>query len=91
MAYVDEVLNFKNCGNAEIMSEWFVLGINVGYEDIKPSMEAFLTKVGRRKFLKPIYSALAETPNNKAWAIAVSKKRRAIIITFQKYFREILA
>lgn len=68
MRYIDEKLNFKDCGNAEIMSEWFVLGIEVGYEDIKPSMAAFLNKVGRRKFLKPIYTALAETPENKAWA-----------------------
>lgn len=59
MKSIDEQLNFKNSGNAEIMAEWFVLGIKNNYNELRPDIKAFLIKVGRRKFLRPIYSTLA--------------------------------
>lgn len=73
---LDEKLNFKGSGNAEIMTEWFVLGINAGYKDIRPEMEKFLNKVGRRKFLLPIYKTLAKDKDNLAFARSVYKKAR---------------
>lgn len=76
LAQLDEKLDFKSWGNAEVASEWFVLGIHSNYDAIKPNMEAFLMKVGRRKFLLPIYTALAETPANKKWALSVYAKAR---------------
>ncbi len=76
MRKLDEHLNFKGCGNAEIMTEWYVLGINSGYKDIRPDMEKFLLKVGRRKFLAPIYSTLAKYPEDKEWAQAVFVKAK---------------
>ena len=76
MQSIDKQLNFKGSGNAEIMAEWFVLGIQSGYLDIRESMAAFLTKVGRRKFLSPIYTALAKTEDNKNWALEVYKSAR---------------
>ena len=65
---LDKELNFKGCGNAEIMTEWYVLGINSNYGDIRPDMEKFLKKVGRRKYLIPIYKTLACSPDNLSWA-----------------------
>jgi hypothetical protein len=76
MQSIDKQLNFKGSGNAEIMAEWFVLGIQSGYLDIRESMAAFLTKMGRRKFLSPIYVALAKTEDNKNWALEVYKNAR---------------
>ena len=76
MRAIDEQLNLKGSGNAEIMSEWFVLGIHSGYLDIREDMEAFLKKVGRRKFLAPIYSALVKMEDNKSWALNVYKEAR---------------
>jgi leukotriene-A4 hydrolase len=61
MEIIDEKLNFKNSGNAEIMTEWFILGIQTGYKSIRPEMEKFLQKVGRRKFLLPIYKNLVNS------------------------------
>lgn len=58
MRKLDEKLDFKGWGNSEIVCEWYVLGINAGYTDIRPDMKKFLVKVGRRKFLSPIYGAL---------------------------------
>lgn len=76
MRAIDDQLNLKGSGNAEIMSEWFVLGIHSGYLDIREDMEAFLKKVGRRKFLAPIYSALVKMEDNKSWALNVYKEAR---------------
>lgn len=76
MRAIDEQLNLKGSGNAEIMSEWFVLGIHSGYLDIREDMEAFLKKVGRRKFLAPIYTALVKMEDNKSWALDVYKEAR---------------
>jgi leukotriene-A4 hydrolase len=73
---LDEKLNFKAWGNSEIMAEWYVLGIGAGYDDIKPNLEKFLVKVGRRKFLLPLYKALSDTPENLAWAKKVYQKAR---------------
>jgi len=68
MKELDQFLGFSTCGNAEIMNEWFVLAIKNDYIEIRPEMEAFLSKIGRRKYLVPIYKALAEKPENLAWA-----------------------
>jgi len=76
MRNLDEHLNFKNWGNAEVMMEWYVLGINSDYEEIKPYMEKFLKKVGRRKFLLPIYTELAKDPENLKWAKEVFEKAK---------------
>jgi leukotriene-A4 hydrolase len=76
LAELDRVFDFKGWGNAEIMAEWFVKGIRAGYSDIRPQMKDFLMTVGRRKFVGPIYSALAETPENKKWAKEVYQTAR---------------
>ena len=71
---LDEKLGFKNCGNAEIMTEWYVLGIQAGYNELRPDISAFLNKVGRRKFLLPIYKTLAKDPENLKFARQVYKQ-----------------
>jgi aminopeptidase N len=73
---LDKQFDLKGWGNAEIMSEWFVKSIHAGYKDIRPEMKKFLFIIGRRKFLQPIYTALAETPDDKKWAIDVYKLAR---------------
>lgn len=75
---IDSKLNFKGCGNAEIMSEWYVLGINSNYKAIRPDMAKFLTKVGRRKFLEPIYEtlALSKDSSDLVWARSVFEKAK---------------
>jgi len=76
MRKLDKNLNFKNWGNTEIMYEWYLLGIRSGYEDIRQPMEKFLIKIGRRKYLAPVYTELAKTPENKAWAEKVYEKAK---------------
>jgi aminopeptidase N len=68
MKELDQFLGFSKCGNAEIMNEWFVLAIKNDYTEIRPEIATFLCKIGRRKYLVPIYEALAEKPENLVWA-----------------------
>jgi aminopeptidase N len=60
---LDAYFSFKTCGNSEIMTDWFVLGIENNYSELNPEIKKFLNKVGRRKYLVPIYEALLK--NNK--------------------------
>jgi hypothetical protein len=55
---LDFYFSFKNCGNSEIMTDWFVLGIQNNYSELNPEVRKFLSKVGRRKYLLPIYEAM---------------------------------
>ena len=73
---LDAAFNLKGWGNAEIMTEWFLVGIAAGYTDIRPEMERFLMAVGRRKFIAPIYTALSRTAENKIWAKNVYQHAR---------------
>jgi aminopeptidase N len=73
MKELDQFLGFSTCGNAEIMNEWFVLAIKNDYNEIRPEIAAFLTKIGRRKYLIPIYKTLSEKPENLAWARGLFK------------------
>ena len=63
MKVLDESLQFSAWTNAEIQFEWFLKSISSNYTPAYPYLSAFLEKVGRRKFILPLYEALY---NNKA-------------------------
>jgi len=69
--YVDSLFYLKNCGNAEIMYEWYLLAIRSNYIDIKDEIHNFLKKVGRLKYLEPIYEATQEKNTNfyQKWGV----------------------
>ena len=69
MEALDTRFGFTYTENAEIACDWFVLAIQWDYKPAYQSMHDFLLKVGRRKFLMPIYEALLaqHTSLNGAW------------------------
>jgi leukotriene A-4 hydrolase/aminopeptidase len=77
MALLDENFQLTQSGNSEIAAIWFEKSINFGYDAIDAELEAFLMKVGRRKFLMPLYTALAATPEGKEKALAIYKNARS--------------
>lgn len=77
MAELDAKFDFTHSGNSEIAAIWFEKSINFGYDKIDDALEAFLMKVGRRKFLQPLYAALAKTPEGKAKGLEIYKKARS--------------
>lgn len=61
MSQLDKSYGFTHSGNSEIQAAWYELSIKNRYADeIMPQIEGFLTEVGRRKFLTPLYRALKE-------------------------------
>jgi aminopeptidase N len=76
LAELDQAFRLTASGNAEIQAAWFRLAIAAGYRPAYPALEEFLLRVGRRKFLSPLYGALAATPEGKAWALEVYERAR---------------
>jgi leukotriene-A4 hydrolase len=62
LAELDRSFGFTRSGNSEILCDWLVQAIKRGYHPADARLEEFLMNVGRRKFLKPLYSELARTP-----------------------------
>lgn len=58
---LDSAFDLTNSGNSEIACDWFKHAIASKYDKAYPAMEAFLTKVGRRKFLTPLYTRMITT------------------------------
>jgi hypothetical protein len=76
LKYLDIHAGFTNWNNAEIKTEWFTLAIRSGYTEIFPQIESFLKKVGRRKYLLPIYEELSKTNENLKWTKSVYTKAK---------------
>ncbi|HEY0709014.1 MAG TPA: M1 family metallopeptidase [Polyangia bacterium] len=76
MVALDKEFAFTKSGNSEILCDWFQVTIKRQYTAARPALEKFLLGVGRRKFLKPLYTELAKTPEGLAWARAVYTKAR---------------
>jgi len=76
MAELDAAFKFTDSGNSEIQCEWYQHAIASKYSVAYPALEKFLMSVGRRKFLKPIYTELAKTPDGLAMAKEIYKKAR---------------
>ncbi len=76
MAELDQAFSLTQSRNAEIIHRWLLESTERDYRPAEPRVEEFLIEVGRRKFLKPLYEALAETPDGKQRAIAIYEKAR---------------
>ena len=77
MTQLDKEFRFTQSGNAEVQSVWYTLAIRHQYKPAYSSIETFLTQVGRRKFLLPLYKELIKTPGGKTWAKQIYAKARA--------------
>ena len=73
---LDQNFNFTQTGNCEIACDWFKHCIDYQYEEAFSALNDFLIRVGRRKFLTPLYTRLAKSPQNKAWAKEVYQTAR---------------
>lgn len=62
MEQLDRTYNLSTSGNSEILAAWFEQSIYSGYSTQNlPLIEDFLTRIGRRKFLSPLYRAFKDT------------------------------
>lgn len=67
LADLENTFHFENM-NAVVQRSWFPNVIEAGYTPAYPALETFLTSIGRRYLLRPVYLKLAETPEGLAFA-----------------------
>src|SRR5690606_13848782 len=65
MQALDNAYHFTSSGNSEIADLWFVMSLSAEYKTAYPAMEKFLSSVGRRKFIEPLYREMMETGKEK--------------------------
>ena len=67
---LDDAYGLTESGNSEILFEWLRLAIANRYEPAFGALEDFLTRQGRRKFLRPLYQDLTTT----AWGTELAEE-----------------
>ena len=76
MNELDEAFGLTVSGNAEIQAAWFEKVIPNNYAAAEDATDEFLIRVGRRKFLVPLYKAILKSEKGKVRAKAIYKKAR---------------
>ncbi len=77
LATLDRAFGLSHTGNAELLAAWLEAAIRRGYVDaVRPQLEEFLTGMGRRRFLMPLYSALIET-GHRTLAVEIFERAKA--------------
>ena len=76
MAAMDAEFGLTGTGNVEILYLWLVRAIEARYEPGIERLEGFLLEVGRNKFTRPLYEALAATDWGREWAIEVYERAK---------------
>ncbi|MDX2092478.1 MAG: M1 family metallopeptidase [Kofleriaceae bacterium] len=67
-ATLDETFKLTASTNYEVLVAWLTLALQSGYHRVVPRVEQVLGDVGRMKYVKPLYAALARDPQTKATA-----------------------
>ena len=58
LADLESTLNLRNEGNAEVLFSWLQIAVQHRYQAAVPTLEKFLTTMGRRKFVLPLFTSL---------------------------------
>jgi leukotriene A-4 hydrolase/aminopeptidase len=74
---LDGHFDLTHSGNAEIACQWLEMAIRAGYHRADGRLVEFLGSVGRRKFLIPLYTALAKSPGGRERARSIFARSRA--------------
>ena len=77
MSELDSAFDLTNVGNSEIAFQWLMMSIKSKYQPADARLEEFLTTIGRRKFVKPLFEELAKTPEGKKRAVEIYKIARS--------------
>jgi len=73
---LDKAFDLTNSKNPEIQCAWYKVTLNHQYAAANDAVEAFLIRVGRRKFLTPLYKAMVKTEEGKKMAKSIYAKAR---------------
>ncbi len=76
LASLDAAFGLTETGNSEILFAWLRTAIANRYEPAFPALRDFLTRQGRRKFVKPLYEDLMATDWGQAMAQEIYRDAR---------------
>ena len=76
MAELDQAFKLTQSGNSEIAFQWLMMSLQNAYEPAFQRVEDFLSTIGRRKFIKPLYEELAKSPEGRAFAMKIYRRAR---------------
>ena len=74
---LDERFALSASGNYEVLVAWLVLALRSGYHEVVPRAEQVLASVGRMKYLRPLYAALAADDRTRPIARRAYEASRA--------------
>ena len=93
-AWLDANLQLSGRGNHELLVEWLVIAAGSDYAPVFGRVREVLTRVGRMKYLRPLYTALGRHPRTRALAQEIfaaaepgyhSLSRRVIASVMEQY------
>ena len=76
LAQLDEAYTFTGTDNGEIAMRWYPLAVRSGYTQANEALAEFTARVGRRKLIMPIYTALVQTEPGLALAKQIFETAR---------------
>ncbi|MBV6403682.1 MAG: M1 family metallopeptidase [Flavobacteriales bacterium] len=76
MADLDGAFGFTGSGNAEVVAAWLEQCVRNDYPPAYERLDAFLTEVGRRKFVEPLFAALQTSEKGRAMARSIYQHAR---------------
>jgi aminopeptidase N len=76
LAPLEERFHLSEVGNSEVLFAWLQHVVRSRFAPGYPALEGFLTRQGRRKFVKPLFEAMAAHPETKALARRIYEKTR---------------
>jgi hypothetical protein len=71
LAELDAAFKLTGQHNAEIAHSWLLLAIRCDYQPAFARLQEYLTTIGRRKLVKPLYVALMKTAAGRRFAARV--------------------
>jgi len=76
---LDSAFGLNGTRNKEVRFAWLELAVANRYDPAVPSLEEFLTSLGRGKFVKPLFKALANDPQwGRPIAVRIYAKARPL-------------
>lgn len=68
--------NLKEVTNSEILTEYLIISASSDYEPAFPQTKAFLSEVGRMKYIRPIYKAMGRNKRTREMAREIFEKTK---------------
>ncbi len=76
MEALDRRFTFSRSGNSEILFAWLMHAVRNTYEPAFSALEDFLTRQGRRKFVRPLFQAMEDNPKTRDLARRIYARAR---------------